>query len=263
MEIIQLNKFSILHNGETIIFCKTDYLSSEFENIKRIKNDVVLISGNSDYGITDDIINELPNNVIRWYAQNALVNHEKLIPIPMGIENKLPSLREDHGIGYYERVELKETLLKRNIIKHPTKKIYSNFNVDTNPHHRNQVKHICESSNHIYWETPNLSLETFFDNILDYEMIVCPAGNGVDTHRLWEVLYSNRIPITVKIGDYKIYELYEQLPIIILDSIEDLGNIEIINFKLMEIYSKTFNLETVDLNYWINKIKQTIIYSIV
>jgi predicted O-methyltransferase YrrM len=25
----------------------------------------------------------------------------------------------------------------------------------------------------------------------------------VDTHRLWEVLYSNRIPITIKVGDFK------------------------------------------------------------
>ena len=119
MEIIQLNKFSHLHNGVNVVFCKTDYIMSEFDNIKKINNDVVLITGNSDYGITDDIISQLPNNVKWWYAQNSISNHKKLIPIPMGIENKLPSIREGHGIGYYERVELKEQLLNREIILKP------------------------------------------------------------------------------------------------------------------------------------------------
>ena len=258
MDIIQLNKFSTLHNGKTIIFCKTDYLMSEFENIKNIQNDVVLISGNSDYAITDEIIKHLPKNVKKWFAQNAISKNEKLVPIPMGIENKLPSVREGHGIGYHERVELKEVLLNRNISKTPTKKIYANFNVDTNPHHRNQVKNVCEKSEHIVWENSNLSLENFFDNILDYEMIVCPAGNGVDTHRLWEVLYSNRVPITIKIGDFKIYELYEKLPIIILDSISDLDNLELLNSKLMDIYLKSLTIEPIDLNYWVNQIKYEI-----
>lgn len=255
MDLIQLNKFSTLHDGKTIIFCKTDYLMSEFENIKNIQNDVVLISGNSDYAITDEIIKYLPKNVKKWFAQNAISKNEKLIPIPMGVENKLPSVREGHGIGYYDRVELKEVLLNRNISKTPTKKIYANFNVDTNPNHRNQVKDVCEKSQHIVWENSNLSLESFFDNLLDYEMIVCPAGNGVDTHRLWEVLYSNRIPITVKIGDFKIYELYEKLPIIILNSISELNDIELINKKLIELNSKLLNIEFIDLNFWINKIK--------
>ena len=255
MEIIQLSKFSHLHNGISVVFCKTDYIISEFDNIKKINNDVILITGNSDYGITDDIINQLPSNVKWWYAQNAISKHEKLIPIPMGIENKLPSVREGHGIGYYDIVELKEVLLNRNIYKSPTKKIYANFNVDTNPHHRNQVKDVCEKSQHIVWENSNLSLESFFDNLLDYEMIVCPAGNGVDTHRLWEVLYSNRIPITIKMGDFKIYDLYEKLPIIILSSISELNDIELINKKLIDLKSKLLNIEFIDLNYWINKIK--------
>jgi hypothetical protein len=139
MDLIQLNKFSHLHDGKKIIFCKTDFLISEFENIKNIGGEIVLISGNSDYGITDDLLKILPKNVRVWYAQNAISKDKKLIPIPIGIENRFESVRVGHGVGYYERVELKEKLLINKKLKTPTKKIYSNFNIDTNYSHRNHV----------------------------------------------------------------------------------------------------------------------------
>lgn len=254
MKIIEINKLSSLHNGESIIFCKTDFLDDEFQHISNLKNDVILITGNSDYPIDEYRFNKKPKNVKKWFAQNALVNDIDLIPIPIGFENKLPALRDGHGIGYYDRVKLKEDLVFRNLEVKPTKKIYANFNVLTNYNYRSVVRDVCLKSNYINWDGPNLSLEEFFDKILDYEMIVCPAGNGIDTHRLWEVLYSNRIPITIKVGDFKIYELYEELPIIILNNIEDLNNIDLVENQLKEIKNKKYNLNILDIEYWINKI---------
>jgi hypothetical protein len=256
MEIIQINKFSHLHNDNDFIFCKTDFLENEFSKIRKIKNDVILITGNSDYSIDDNVIKHMPSNIKKWYGQNILSNHPNLIPIPMGIENKLESFRLGHGIGYYERVQEKENILNniKNII--PYKKIYANFNVNTNYAYRSIIKDICINSKHIVWEEPILSLSNFFDTILDFEIIVCPIGNGVDTHRLWEVLYSGRTPLTIKVGNYKIYELYKKLPIIILDSIDDLYNEKIIYEKFFETKSKNFNINLLDFNYWKNIIKE-------
>jgi hypothetical protein len=254
-EMIELNKFSKLHNGSDIFFCKTDYLFNEFEKISELSNEVILITGNSDYPIDEFKFNRRPKNIKKWYAQNALVNHEILEPIPIGIENKYPSIREGHGIGYYDRVDKKENLLSRNLSVIPTKGIYSNFQIDTNYSHRVLVKNISLKSNHIDWHEPNLSLDEFFNTILDYEMVICPSGNGVDTHRLWEVLYSNRIPITVKVGDYKIYELYEKYPIIILDNVHDLENEKLIYNKFEIIKNKNYNREELDCDFWLEKIK--------
>ena len=256
MNIININKLSFLHNTNNIIFCKTDYLFDEFEYIKKLENDVILISGNSDYPIDDFRFSKKPKNVKVWYAQNALVNDDNLIPIPIGIENKLPAYRDGHGIGYYDRVSLKEDLVLRNSQVAPTKKIYANFKISTNYNYRSLVRDVCLKSDYIDWDEPNLSLVEFFDKILDYEMIVCPAGNGVDTHRLWEVLYSNRIPITIKVGDFKIYELYDKLPIIVLDNIEDLYNIDLIEKKLEKIKNNEYDLSILDISYWFDEINQ-------
>ena len=116
------------HDGDKIIFCKTDFLDSEFSNISKITGDVILITGNSDYAITDDIVKRAPKNIKKWYAQNALTNSDLVTPIPMGIENKLESLRLGHCIGYFERVQEKEILLNNIKNKEPIKFIYSNFN---------------------------------------------------------------------------------------------------------------------------------------
>jgi hypothetical protein len=258
LNFIQLNKFSELHNNYDIIFCKTDYLLQEFKNIEKINNNVVLISGNSDYPITDYHINLLPNNVKIWYAQNALNYSDILNPIPIGLQNKLSSKRECHGIGYFEEGNVKENLLNRNLKINPSKFIYSNFNINTNIEERIKYKNVSINTDFIDWEESNLSLERYFNKILEYEMILCPIGNGVDTHRLWEVLYSDRIPITIKVGDYKIYELYKHFPIIILDEIEDLKNKELLETKLVEIKNKKYNQNMLYFDYW----KQEIIKNI-
>lgn len=258
MDLIQLNKLSKIHDGKNIIFCKTDFVNQELKYIESLDNDVVLITANSDYPITDNHISKAPKNLKKWYAQNALSNSDIIEPIPLGIENKVESLRPNHGIGYFERVSEKERLLNRGLDVVPTKFMYSNFNVSTNYKERIHYKNISIETNHIDWEENNLTLENFFNKILDYKMVLCPVGNGVDTHRLWEVLYSNRIPVTVKVGDFKIYELYKKLPIIILDDINQLKDYKLLDDQYEIIKNKKFDLEILDTSYWIERIKKEI-----
>jgi hypothetical protein len=254
MNSVQINKFSKLHNSDIIFFCKTDFIFDEFKRIKDIPHDIILITGNSDYPIDDLTFSLKPNNIKKWYAQNALVNDEILIPLPIGLENQLESIRPGHGVGWGERVAEKEKLLSRNLITQPSKKYYSNFNISTNYSYRSKIKDICIKSPHIDWEESNLSLTEFFDKLLDYEAIICPIGNGIDTHRLWEVLYSNRIVITIKVGNFKIYELYEKLPIILLEDESQLYNEKLLDSKLNEIKNKQFNMDMLNFNFWESQI---------
>lgn len=258
LDIITLNKFSHIHDGINIIFCKTDFLLSEFEYIQRLGNEVILISGNSDYPIDDYISSKKPKNIKKWYAQNVLTYDDKIIPIPMGIENKNDSFREGHGVGYHERVALKESLLNSEFDIEPTYQIYSNFEISTNYRHRGYIKEICIQTDHIDWDEPTLNLPDFFNKIKKYKMTVCPAGNGVDTHRIWEVLYSGRIPITFKIGNFKIYELYEQLPIIILNNVDDLKNKNLLFEKYEQAKKNYSNIQILNYSYWESKIKSEI-----
>jgi hypothetical protein len=254
MNFFQLNKLSYLHNGYNIFFCKTNYLVEDFKIINKLKNNVILITGNSDYPIVDHMIEIAPKNIKKWYAINCLANSKILEPIPLGLENKEFSFRKNHGVGHTQSARLKEQFLNRKLNINSDKFIYANFRTWTNPTHRTLCKQTCKNIKHIDLEENELPLEIFFNRMLEYKMVFCPIGNGIDTHRLWEVLYSNRIPIIIKMGDFKIYELYKKLPIIILDKIEDLANKDLIEDKLLNLNYN--NLNMLDISYWINDIEK-------
>ena len=138
---------------------------------------------------------------------------------------------------------------------------YLNFNISTFPTER---KFIFDNFANKYWvkvgdiENTLMGRKKFLEEIKSSKFVFCPRGNGIDTHRLWEVLYSNRIPITVKVNNYGIYKLYETLPIIILDKIEDLLDYDLIYKKYNEIISNDYNLDIIDYDYWKNKILKDI-----
>jgi hypothetical protein len=213
-----------------------------------------MISGNSDFSIKDDCLNQIPKNIKKWYGQNVLINDDRFIPIPMGIENKIECYRRGHGVGYTDRMKEKEYFLNKenNIIPHNN--IYANFQIKTNIRIREPLYKICKEVNHITWDYPNLSYEMFYNNILNHKMILCPAGNGVDTHRLWEILYCGRVPITIKEGNFKIYELYKNYPIIILDTADELYDEDLIIHKYEDVVSKNYDKQLLYYSTWKNKI---------
>lgn len=254
MELLQLNKFGDLHNGKDIIFCKTDYLKDEFKKIAKLKNEVILISGNGDEGIGSNFTSLMPDNIRLWYCQNNLTYHEKLISIPIGLENTSVNKRKGHGVAWphaVEKVRLLNETFNNGVSSTPSKFLYANFNTQTNAMHRDAVKAICIRTPFIRWDEPSLNYTEFIKKVLDHEATICPAGNGIDTHRLYEVLYCNRIAVTFKTGDYPVYkELYEKLPVVILDTAKDLKDYDKLQELVALAHQKKENLELIDFNYW-------------
>ena len=85
-------------------------------------------------------------------------------------------------------------------------------------------------------------------------MIVCPRGNGVDCHRVWEVLYLDRVPI---IKREMAMNYFEELPIIYLDNWLELTNMDMIIKK----YNKVKNNSRKMLNFdsWKKLIQDSLI----
>ena len=252
MNVFQLNKLSKLHDGKSIFFTKTDYLMDDFKLIEQLKNEIILISGNSDLCVTDYHLSNLPNNVKFWFAHNAIVSHQKIINIPLGIENFEPSIRENHGIGY-ERANIKENFILNHKIKKPTELIYSNFTIGTNTTHRALIKNICVETPHITWEEPNLTVDDFFNRVLDFTSVVCAQGNGEgDNYRIYETLYLNRIPITFNRRLYNL--LHHKFPIICLDNPLLLKDYNFIRNKIYEAKLKKWDKNLLNMDYWKSKI---------
>lgn len=246
MDLLQLNYFSQLHDDENVIFCKTDFLPNEFNRIAS-KGPVVLISGNSDYEINDNVVDHCPPNVIKWYAQNATCSSDRVEGIPIGIENTIVCKREGHGKVWDHALEKPEILISTPRPE-PTKDIYSNFSVKT--HWSREI--VAYTINKIPYITKRtgLSYKEFVSDVLDHRMVVCPVGNGIDTHRMWETLYLDRVPIVIR---SPVSERFEELPIIFIDDWEELRNIEAIYDKYYNVLSNSKSM--LDPQYWVDKIK--------
>lgn len=259
MELIQTNKFGELHDGRSVIFCKTDAISGEFKRIRKKKYEVILISGNSDKCVDQELIDAMPDNILRWYCQNPASQHERLQAIPLGLENTIENKRKGHGAAWEHavtKVNILNGLIANGTAIYPNKLLYSNFNEQTNPVHRTPLKQMSTRLSHITWNEPSLGYEAFIKNVLDHEATLCPAGNGLDTHRIYEVLYAGRIAVTLKAASSPIYhDLYEQLPVVILENMEQLEDATELKVLIDGARRKQSDMQLLDFSYW----KQTIL----
>ena len=115
MNIIQFNKFAKLHNGENIFFCKTDFLEPFFKHLMNHHTPSVLITGNSDYSITNKLLPHIPRCIKKWFAQNADIEHPLITGIPLGIENHEDCILSGHGVGW-EHARKKIKLLSNSLL---------------------------------------------------------------------------------------------------------------------------------------------------
>ena len=96
------------------------------------------------------------------------------------------------------------------------------FNETTAPKHRSEAVQLLRNQANVTEIDLDYSVHgrlSYVRAICGHEFVVCPPGNGVDTHRFWETLYCGSTPI-VKRGQI-IDPLLKQYPVWIVDDWEE------------------------------------------
>ena len=201
--------------------------------------------------------------MIYWLCQNNDTDYQWADCLPLGLENSTTNfLGPSEGIKWDRAYEHKKTLRKiqRSIIT-PTKNIYANFGIGTHKSRR-KVADICNGINSIScrftdtsYSDKTYNYESYINELADHRMVVCPRGNGLDCHRMWETLYVNRIPIIEK---NKISDFFDCMPVLILDDWIQLNDEHFIEMKYQEILQKRLsaNMKYSQMNYWVSKISK-------
>ena len=57
------------------------------------------------------------------------------------------------------------------------------------------------------------------DDLEKYKYVLCPPGNGIQTHRLWEAMYFGSIPV---VKDSILYKSFKKLNIIFVDNFKNI-----------------------------------------
>jgi hypothetical protein len=225
---LQKNIYNIDNNLTEIlkiyktIFIKTDDLYNFYNKTKNDDlSDKIIITHNSDHEI-DIKYNPFLNNIKKQYSQNCITQHKNLESIPIGIEN---SQWFDHKI-------LHEIRSRTDIKKE--KNIYFMFSLSTHKS-RNMCYKILK--NKLKWNK-KLSKKDYFIELKKHKYAICPRGNGLDTHRIWECLYLDVIPIMLKHDSIKI----DNLPIIYLNNWKEINEVNLNKrFENMNFSKITFD----------------------
>jgi hypothetical protein len=75
---------------------------------------------------------------------------------------------------------------------------------------------------------PKVDSDTFLENIESCRAVICPPGNGVDTHRHWETLLTGGYAIVQKNGHTEnLLREYPSLPLLPIERIEDVLSVSV------------------------------------
>jgi hypothetical protein len=86
---------------------------------------------------------------------------------------------------------------------------------------------------------------------------LCPRGNGIDTHRLWETLYMGSIPIVIR---HQAFDEFHDLPILFINEWTDVTE-TFFRTEYMRITNASWNLEKLKFGYWEQKLMFRLNYS--
>jgi len=224
-----------------IVYCSSNHVELFFYYIEKNKdiNNITLISSQSDKVIDKKLFNKMPKSIHKWYSTNVAYNNEKLIPIPLGIANSYSpkNIRVDDFKNFSQKSSEK------------IDKLYINLQKNTNFKERSNIHNLFLNKEWVVQREPNLEIIDYMNDLSKYKFVLCPWGNGVDTHRLWEVLYLGSIPVT---KFHKTYESVKNLPIIFVDNYKDI-NLDFLSEKLDLLNNSSS--EELQFKFWQNKIK--------
>ena len=237
--IYKISSFELKEND--VIYCNNYFYKDLFELLSKVKifKNIKVITGQTDKNITKKDFKLKPACVSEWYATNVNYSDESLISIPIGLANDHPK-----NLNFKNFNSLKKNDEKK-------EKVYLNFEVNTNFFTRNRVIKKLNGLNWVENETQKLELNDYVKKLNSYKYILCPEGNGIDTHRVWESIYAGTTPVVKKNIFYK---QFKNLPIVMVDALDKT------NFNQIEKqYHKlnTSDEEKLSINWWVDKIKSS------
>jgi hypothetical protein len=145
----------------------------------------VLVTGNSDENIDEKYRSVFDSPLVRAaYCQNLLIDHPKCNVLPIGQANQ----QWPHGDAGALQIVARSALKK-------TKQVYFQFSPQTH-HSRYACTTVMQQKG--LQMSPVRPYLAYLIDLATHRYAICPIGNGADTHRFWECVYLDVVPIVLR-----------------------------------------------------------------
>lgn len=198
-----------------VVFVKTDLLDEFTERVMdRIEVPFVLITGNSDLSPSRNATRRILSCplVRRWASTNVAIRHDSPITRGMPIGLSEP----DRPIG-------DQAAVARCVAFAKTKKQRRVFFPPCGPTHPVRARLASFEHPSVDRLDGKKSFEDYLKTMGGYRWVVCPRGNGIDVHRVWEALLLRCIPVYVADSYDNVPLAYREFPMIRVATVDDLA----------------------------------------
>ncbi len=223
-----------------VIYTHTFYVHDLFELLQGFDKTVKVVTHNCDMNVDF----APPDCVSMWFSQNVNIIHPRVQSIPIGLQNKHWNKYGDKDAMILE--QLKKPRVYKNLL-------YVNHNVATNTAKRCGIYELFEKEPWATCEKRNKNftrMAEYYEDLYTHKFVICPEGNGIDTHRIWEALYLGVTPI---VNDCINLSFYNNLPILSVHRWNEVDEWKLTNMFLY-IYLNPMDTTQLDFEYWKNKI---------
>lgn len=239
----KLNSFELKEND--IVFCNLSLINELFFHLNKVENfkNIKLITNQTDSPITKKIYYKKPKCVATWYSINNNYEDPNLVSIPLGLSNEYSPKNPDASdfINLIKTKKQNKELL-----------MYMNFQENTNIKERKNIYRMFKDKEWVVTSSPNLSISKYVEDLNKYAFVICPWGNGFETHRFWETLYAGSIPV---LKYHQTYASSEHLPVLYVDRYEDI-NLELLTSFYNDLKFEKYDYSKLKMNYWKNLINK-------
>lgn len=205
-----------------IVFVRSFFLEDFFKKVHPfIKNKYILISHGDDTNITAVYKKYLDDKIIHWFAQNLLLFHPKITPIPIGLISRFRN---------QENTVIKNIEKNKRQPKNP--RIFCCFSMNSNIV-REKIFGMLKDYPQAYGIRNYIETSIYTQELGSSKLTVSPPGFGIDCHRTWEALYLGVTPIVEK-NTSSLFFKEIGIPLIILERWEDVKGINIENQATLE-----------------------------
>jgi len=192
------------------------------------------------YSYTFSTIKAIPTNVVKWFMANSLVEQPRIQGIPFGIgKDATEDVLNSKKCSENDKTNL----------------LYINWEDRTNIE-RIQLKGYFYRSNFdwvTFIESPK-DFKEYLEELSCHKYCLCPEGNGIDTYRFLECIYTGVIPI---VFDSPAMRYLSDLPILIIKTLDDLSYDNLTsNYESIKSKINDEGMRKAKVSYWTNEINK-------
>lgn len=195
---------SIQENSK--IFIKTDFLKNKMfqtQILPIIKTPFILISGVSDYQV-DDYQPILDSEyLVKWFCTNPPCYDSKVVGLPIGFEERNRTCGNQEVLKYFYNTKHEDKL----------NRVLLPYHTESNNPKRTEYINYLKGLSFVDVQEEKLPFKEYLSLLSRYRFCVCLEGAGFDTHRNYECLLTDTVPI-MKISTVDMIYRQDNLPCI-------------------------------------------------